>query len=659
MSRSSLSLLKRSAQQRVAAKARGGASVSLAAGDVAPSCGVSPAGVDGLSSVEALARAQRLHAAGDVAGACQFLGRWLQWALRSGAQVGGLAPAWFYLGLWRAELGRLDDSALAYSRAVALAPDLVPARVNLGLILERLGRVQEAVQTWQADVGLVAQRELLLNQLGRFFEGARELAVAEDWLRLSLLVNAQQPDVIQHWAHLRSKQCRWPVLAPPVGARCSAQDLLDGAGPFASIALTDDPVQILDNTGRWLSARGLATKPLPSVRRRFAGPWQGLDVGRKLRVAYASADLHHHATGMLMVGVFEAFDRAGFEQVAFSWGPDDGSSLRARLVAAFDEWHEVAHLSDAALADLIRAREIDILVDLKGLTQYARPAVFAQRLAAVQVNYLGYPGSLPLPEMDYILADRVVVPDGLVSFYAEAVVRLPGSYQPNDALRVISPVTPSRAELGLPEAGFVFCSFNSNYKITPDVFAIWMRLLQQVPGSVLWLIRSHAQAESNLRGHAQAAGVDPARLVFSAVVPIADHLARHVHADLFLDTFPCGAHTTASDALWAGLPVLTRAGRSFASRVAASLVCAAGLPELVVEDAAGYEALALALARDGARLLALRRRLAAGRALCALFNTGAYARDLAVAFRCMWALHVRGEGPADFDVPSLGVEVAP
>ena len=648
MSKSSLTLLKRSIQQRSAAKKRAGAATVPLKPLVEPSR---------ISALEALAQAQRLHGNGQVADACRFLGEWLQAALLSGGRTGNLAPAWFYLGLWRAELGRHADAQLAYLRAVALAPELVPARVNLGLTQERLGKPHEAVQTWKTNVGLAPGRELLLNQLGRYFEGVRQYAVAEDWLRQSLLVNAAQPDVIQHWAHLRSKQCRWPVLTPPEGSNCTEQGLLDGVGPFASIALTDDPVQILKNTTLWLSARGLPARPLPVQRRRFCGPWPGLATGRKLRVGYASADLHHHATGMLMVGVFEGFDRAGFEQVAFSWGPDDGTPMRKRLEAAFDEWHEVAHLSDAALADLIRGREIDILVDLKGLTQHARPAVFAHRLAPVQVNYLGYPGSLPLPEMDYIVADRVVIPDELMSSYAESVVRLPGSYQPNDAHRVISPEAPARHALGLPEGAFVFCSFNSNYKITPDVFAIWMRLLQQVPDSVLWLIRSHEQAEKNLREHARAAGVAPERLVFSPVVPIADHLARHVHADLFLDTFPCGAHTTASDALWAGLPVLTRAGRSFASRVAASLVCAAGLPELVVEDAAQYEALALALAHDRHRLQALRQKLAAQRGQCPLFDTAAYARDLAQAYRSMWALHVRADAPADFDVPTAGDKV--
>lgn len=609
-------------------------------------------------------RAAGLAQAGEALQACAVYAQWLQQRLRSGqGREPGCAVAWFNLGVLRAGLGQLAAAQAAYQRALAVQPGLVAARVNLGLLLERQGQPAQALAVWAAGVPAPADQSALLTHMGRLFEDGKRYAEAEAALHHSLALHPEQPDVVQHWVHLRAKQCRWPVLAPlstVQGRVLHPRVLLPHVGPFATLALTDDAQVCLDNTTRWLAERGWATKAPPPMRPRVRGlqPGAALQLGqvlgRRLRVGYASADLHHHATGMLLVEVLERCDRERFEQVALSWGPDDGTPLRARLRAAFDEWHEVGALPDEAVLALVQQAGIDVWVDLKGLTQHARPGLFAHRVAPVQVAFLGFPGSVPLAHMDYAIVDRVVAPPALRGGYAEALVCLPDTYQPNDRQRVVAQRAPSRAECGLPEGAFVFCCFNSNYKITPEVFALWMRLLRARPGSVLWLIRSHAEAQRHLQAQAQAQGVDPQRLVFAPVVHISEHLARHVHADVFLDTFPCNAHTTASDALWMGVPVLTRAGRAFASRVAASLVAAAGVPELACLTERAYEAAALRLSgpEGAAELAALRQRLAAQRDGCALFDSERFTRHLEDAFAAMWMCQARGLPPADMDIPA-------
>jgi predicted O-linked N-acetylglucosamine transferase (SPINDLY family) len=370
-------------------------------------------------------------------------------------------------------------------------------------------------------------------------------------------------------------------------------------------------------------------------------------------VAYLSADFHEHATAYLMAELFERHDRSRFEVTGVSWGPDIPSALRSRLIAGFERFVDVRGRNDREVARWLRAQEIDIAVDLKGYTHKTRMGIFAQRPAPVQATYLGFPGTLGAEYMDYVVADEVVIPGGEREHYAERVVYLPGSYQVNDGKRAIAERTPTRGELGLPERGFVFCSFNNNYKITPGMFDVWMRLLKGVEGSVLWLLEGNAAAPGNLRREAQARGVAGERLVFARRAPLAEHLARQRVADVFLDTLPCNAHTTASDALWAGLPVLTCLGGTFAGRVAGSLLRAVGLPELVTESAGEYEAKALALAREPEVLAAVRAKLAANRGTSALFDAGRFARHLEAAYVTMWERAERGEPPQGFTVAPI------
>jgi predicted O-linked N-acetylglucosamine transferase (SPINDLY family) len=358
-----------------------------------------------------------------------------------------------------------------------------------------------------------------------------------------------------------------------------------------------------------------------------------------------------------MAGVFEHHKRLHFDTFAISFGPDDGSDMRRRLERAFDTFIDVSTKTDEQIATLLRAHSIDIAVDLKGFTQHSRPEIFAQRVAPIQVNYLGYPGTTGADYMDYIIADRIVIPEEHQRFYSEKVVYLPDSYQCNDSARAIAQDTPSRAALGLPEQGFVFCCFNANYKITPAVFDIWMRLLDRAEGSVLWLLQSNASAARHLRREAERRNIKADRLIFAPPLPLAEHLARLRAADLFLDTLPCGAHTTASDALWAGLPVLTELGDSFAGRVAASLLHAVGLPDLVTQSGKDYEAKAFTLATDRAALAAVRERLQHNRDRYPLFDTYRFTRYLDAAFKEMMQRHRRGEPPAAIDLARYRADV--
>ena len=366
-----------------------------------------------------------------------------------------------------------------------------------------------------------------------------------------------------------------------------------------------------------------------------------------------SGEFHEQATAHLTADLYECHDRKTFELFALATGKNDGSAMRTRLEAAFDLFLDVSTRSDRDIAELIRHSEIDILVNLNGYFGGERTRVFTMRSAPVQVNYLGYPGTMGAPYLDYIIADKIVIPEDQRVNYAEKVVYLPHAYQPNDRKKKIAERAFTRAECGLPERGFLFCCFNNNFKITPEIFDLWMRLLKRIEGSVLWLYEGNVSAKHNLAAEAEKRGVAAGRIIFASFKPLADHLSRLRLADLVLDTLPCNAHTTASDALWCGVPLLTCAGSTFAGRVAASLLTAVGLPELVTHSLDEYEALAVKLAHDQARLAALKARLAQNRGTMPLFDTPRYAQGLEAAYRTMWERCQRGEPPASFAVDAV------
>jgi predicted O-linked N-acetylglucosamine transferase (SPINDLY family) len=402
--------------------------------------------------------------------------------------------------------------------------------------------------------------------------------------------------------------------------------------PFATLALTASPA---------LQKRAaeiyVADKHPP---RPDAAPILPYAAHSRIRIGYFSADFHNHATSYLMAELFERHDRTRFEILGFSFGPDTGDPVRRRVSAAMDRFLDVRSLTDHDVAQLSRSLEVDIAVDLKGFTRDHRAGIFAHRAAPIQVNYLGYPGTMGAPWIDYLIADSTLIPACDRRHYTEKIVCLPGTYQPNDARRPIAATTPTRAVEGLPETGFVFCCFNNTYKIAPAVFALWMRILARVEGSVLWLLEDNPATIANLRAEAARRGISPERLIFAHPQPLADHLARHALAGLFLDTTPYNAHTAASDALWAGLPILTLPNETFAGRVAASLLRATSLPEpaltgLIAATESEYEQRAVALAQDPERLLSLRTHLLQSRATAPLFDTATFTRHLEAAYTAM------------------------
>ncbi len=592
----------------------------------------------------------------------------------------GLPEPWYNLGNALRELGRREEAAEAFGRAVRLRPDYAEALGNLGNVLLELGRPVDAVTVYRfaiarhpgfarahsnlgialfrlgyPDEAIAAYRQAIalapdlaeahanlgngLMDLGRVDEAISACAAA-------LALRPEAPEALAALVHLKRHACLWSECEAERRRLLEACRRLPGrVAPLVLLSLDTTPAEQKDCAVAWArrfeasAGAVFAHPPVP------AGP-----PGRRLRIGYLSADFHQHATATLTAELFELHDRARFEVVGYSLGPDDSSAMRARLTAAFDGFVDLRPLGDAAAARRINDDGIDILVDLKGYTQNARTAILGFRPAPIQVNYLGYPGTMGASFIDYIIVDPVVVPMARQDDYTERLVHLPECYQCNDSRRPVGARAPTRAECGLPEDGWVFCCFNNSFKITPAVFDVWMRLLAARPGGVLWLLAANGSVRDNLRREAALRGVDPGRLVFAPRLPLVEHLARYRVADLFLDTLPYTAHTTASDALWAGLPVLTCAGDTFAGRVAASLLGAVGLPDLVAGSLAEYEATALRLTGTPRDLAALRDQLARQRPFAPLFDTRRFLGFLEAAFARMHELRRLGLPPQAISV---------
>jgi protein O-GlcNAc transferase len=540
-------------------------------------------------------------------------------------------------------LGRYEEALESLDQALALDPMLVPALNNRGNALKSLDRFEEALESYAQALAInpdlveaYANRGNILKRLGRQDEALENFAE----------VHKRKPDTpFNAGAMVRTKMqiCDWNALDNDLEILVELVRLGKPAiQPFAFLGLSDRPEDQLQCTETFVR-QDCPEAPAPL--------WQGETYNHdRIRIAYVSADFHDHPMAILMSGLFEGHDRSRFETYAFSFGPDRPGPARTRLEKAFDHFINVPEKTPEEIAQLIRHHEIDIAIDRKGHTRDSRPNIFALRPAPIQAAWLAYPGTFGASYMDYIIADRFVIPEDQQQFYSENVVYLPDSYQANDSKRSISDHTPTRAEVGLPDDGFVFCSFNQNYKILPPMFDIWMRLLKQVEGSVFWLWVGHPKAIENLQKEAAARGVDPKRLVFASRIKHADHLARHRLADLFLDTLPFNAHTTASDALWTGLPVVTCAGTTFAGRVAASLLNAANMPDLITNSLEDYEALALKLATDDAALLEVRDRLKHNLDRCPLFDTDLTRRHVEAAYETMWQKQQAGAPAHGFSV---------
>jgi predicted O-linked N-acetylglucosamine transferase (SPINDLY family) len=513
-----------------------------------------------------------------------------------------------------ANIDRCDEAISSYDKAIAARPQFADALVARGSVLAQLKRHRDAIENFRRGSALAPNHPYAFAGLA-----ASALAIC-DWTQTAQYAE-QLPTLIRN-------------------GTCDVD-------PLRLLEYSDDPsLQLACAQNHFRAIMPQLPQPL----------WRGQIFRHdRIRIAYLSADFQAHATANLAAGVFECHDRTRFETFGISYGADDGSAVRARLVAAFDQFHDVRTKRDDEVAQLLRSLEIDIAVDLKGYTRDERLRILAHRPCPIQVNYLGYPGTLGVDFIDYVIADAIVLPFDQQAFFTEKIVHLPDCYQPNDTKREIAAETPSREQAGLPPSGFVFCCFNNAYKITAQVFDIWMRLLQRVQGSVLWLLKDDAVAQENLCKVAAARGVDAKRLIFAPRVALPRHLARHRLADLFLDTLPYNAHTTASDALWAGLPVLTCRGHAFAGRVAASLDHAAGLDDLVTSSLEAYETLALRLAEDPALLRGYRDALARNRSSCPLFDTARFCRHIEAAYLQMWRRWQCGEPPQSFAVERLTV----
>ena len=533
-------------------------------------------------------------------------------------------------------------AAAAYEIYLAQSPDSPEAWHNLGVALSEMNRYADAIPCFDKAVDLAPgnpagwrNRGTALMNLERFDEAAADLEKA-------LALYPALPYARGYLMLARLQACDWRRFDEERAA--IAADIRAGQPaipPFGNIMISRDAADQAQCAAAWLAGVVGERERVPV--------WRG-SVYRhdRLRIAYVSGDFREHPVAILMAGVLEHHDRNRFDVTAVSFGPDDERPMRKRITAGAETFVDMRGRTDVDIAAFLREREIDIAVDLMGLTRDCRPAIFSHRAAPVQVNFLGYPGTLAAEWMDYIIADRVVIPEAEVRHYRERIVRLPGSYLPADDARVIGR-PPTREEAGLPPDAFVFASFNQAVKFQPDMFGAWMRILSATPGSVLWLPDGNPALRRNLGHEAKLRGIDPARLVFAPQVELnSDHLARLSCADLFLDTLPCNAHSTASDVLWAGVPVLTAVGTTFAGRVAASLLTALGLDDLVTRSPADYEAAASGLAREKGRLAELRATLAANRKR--LFDTARYTRHLETAFAIMFERAHRGLAPKSFSV---------
>ena len=554
------------------------------------------------------------------------------------------AQAHFNLGASLQALGRRDLAVDCFIRTLDIDPRHDEAYYYLGLAYDASRRPNEALECFLRAIDLSPGDADVYAALGMILQQLRHVDAAVQAFEKALSINPDNAAARAHLMYRLARDCEWDRLEahkewiPRLGV------IGDPVPPFTLLAFEDHPERHRLRSEKFAAAAFSSVRPLPAPARPAARP-------QRLRIGYFSADFREHATMFLIARMFEMHNRDRFSIHAYSYGREERGTMRDRALNAFDAFNDVRELGHQAIAELARADGIDIAVDLKGYTEHQRVEIFVYRPAPVQISFLGYPGTLGASFMDYLVADRIVVPNEQRKAYSEQLIFLPPSYQINDDSREIQGANETRAQAGLPQDGFVFCCHNSTYKITPIEFDIWMDLLKRVKGSVIWLLASTQKVQPNLRAAAVNRGVDPDRLIFAPRVGPAEHLARQPLADLFLDTFNCNAHTTASDALWAGVPLLTKVGNGFAARVAASLLHAVGMSELITTSEQDYAALALSLATDPARLAALRAKLAANRTTMPLFDSETFTRHLEQAYDLAHDRFLNGQMPAEIIVP--------
>jgi len=582
-----------------------------------------------LTVIELIDAAERLRAAGEIELVTQLYKIWISFNQENRL----LYVAYFNYSVVLSGNHDYAGAKDALERAIASNPDFHPAYINLGSVYEKLGQLDEAVSRWldlsnrlaQITGSAIGFKTEALKQVGRILEAHQRLPLAENALKQSLEINPNQRDVAQHFIAARLVQCEWPVVVPWDGV--SRDALMKGFGPLSMAVYTDDPLLQLATAWRYGKESVGYPAPRPEADRRTSS-------STRLRVGYISSDLRDHAIGYLMAELFELHDRKAVEVFAYYSGTPPSGAVHTRIKSAVEHWVDITGMNDEAAAARIAADGVDILVDVNGYTRDARTKVFAMRPAPILVNWLGYPGTMGTPYHQYIIADDWIIPPDHEMYYTEKVARLP-CYQPNDRKRVISPQRPTRADAGLPDDAFVYCCFNGCQKISRFTFERWLTILQRVPKSVLWLLDA-GDANTLLKTLAEQRGISPDRVVFAAKLANPLHLARYPLGDLFLDTAPYGAHTTASDALWMGVPILTLTGRSFASRVCGSLARSAGLADFVCATPEEYIERAVSLGNNPAEMQRYKQQLAANRNSCVLFDMNLLTSRLEGLYKQMW-----------------------
>lgn len=542
------------------------------------------------------------------------------------------------LGASLVELGRVKDAEDCYIKAISINPNYAEAHYNLANVLKKQKRYDKALLSFDLAISLNNSLVEAHSNRGTLLAELKQLDAAVVSYQNALLIEPDLDYVFGQMLHLKMKQCDWANYAEMTAIYIEGiADQKKIMPPFAALGLIDYPALHL------LCSKTFTENKYPKSNLYLTD--KNFRLHEKIRIGYFSADFHNHATMHLMAQMLELHNQNKFEIYGFSFGPNIQDEMRDRASKSFHKFFDVSEVSDIEVARMSRDCGIDIAVDLKGHTQDARTGIFAEGAAPIQISYLGYPGTMGAEYMDYIIADEVVIPQECQAYYSEKVIYLPHCYQVNDSNRKISNKKFSKEQFGLPSSGFIFCCFNNNYKITPEVFECWMRILQVVDGSVLWLIEDNEFASNNLRLEARSKGISSDRLIFASRMPVDEHLARHQFADLFLDTYPYNAHTTASDSLWAGLPVLTLMGESFASRVAASLLNTLNLKELITQSLIAYENLAIQLARHPSQLDEIKKKLSKSILNSPLFRTKTFTHHLEDAYMAAYKRHKDGKLP--------------
>jgi len=542
------------------------------------------------------------------------------------------------LGLVFMELGQLDAAVKCYEKALTFKPDYAEVQNNLGTALSDLGQLHDAVKSYQKALAVKPDYALAQINLGRIMLRLQRMDKALEFFERAIVLNPNLDYILGDLINTKMHLCLWDDLESYLNELTNK--VINGEKvlkPFPLLALIDNPEIQRKTAEIYFKDKYPQNHFLPKL--------EYYPKHKKIRIGYFSADFHNHATMHLMAELFECHDKCSFELIAFSFGADNRDKWRHRVVLCFDKFLDVSLKSDQEVLLLARKMKIDIAVDLKGYTQDCRTGIFAMSAAPIQVNYLGYPGTMAADYMDYLVADQTIIPKKNQKYYSEKIVYMPHSYQANTSLIDAPKTSFSRQEIGLPKTGFIFCCFNNNYKITPTTFTGWMRILKAVEDSVLWLFESSNISIKNLKKEAIKFGINENRLVFAKFLPNEEHLTRIQHADLFIDTLPYNAHTTTSDALRMGLPVLTCIGNSFASRVAASLLNAVNLPELITTNQEQYESLAIELATNPEKLKIIKDKLVNNLATSPLYNTPLFTRHLESAYMEMYDRYQNGLEP--------------